>query len=196
VHKIAKLAIVATLGVSGAAFAADGVSHSFVEAGYGYRELGGGALTDGHGFRIAASYELPANLIVDASFDRNKYDGGDAKVSELSAGLKYKLPLTGNADLLLGASYERLDYNFTGDEFDGFNLNLGARARLTDKLQAEASVKYVDAEEVPSSFAVSLGGRYHFTPAFSAGIDVVKQDVLMYGDTRFTAMFRYSFGAR
>lgn len=192
-RKIATLGALAALGMSGAALAADDVSHSFVEAGYGYGELAGG-IVDGDGFKLGGSLELPANFIVDAGYRQFKYsDVGSEKFKELSAGVSYKWSLGSSFDVLAGPSFERLEIGSEGES--GFGLNLGARGQLTDKLELSAGLKYQDIKTLPSTFLVTVGVRHYFTPAFAAGVDVRKSDgLIIASETAFIATLRYDFG--
>lgn len=179
--------------MGGTAIAAEGVSHTFVEAGYGYSELGGGTAADGDGFKVAGSLELPANFIVAASYRDFDYGGS---ISELTAGVAYKWSLGSAFDLTTGVSFEQLDFG-AGSDFSGFSLNVGTRGRITDTLELDAGIKYQDMESdsgLPTSFSASLGLRKYFTPAFAAGVEVRKSELLVVGETSFIATLRYDFG--
>lgn len=191
-RKIATLGAVAALSMSGAVFAAEGVSHSYVEAGYGYGELAGG-LIDGDGFKLGGSLELPANFILGASYrDITFKEGGDSlDMSELSAGISYKWALGESFDVLTGASFEQLEVE--GLDESGFGLNIGTRGRLTDNVELAASLQYVDIKTIPSIFNVTIGVRRYFTPAFAVGLDVRKSELLA-SETSFIATLRYDFG--
>lgn len=194
-RKIATLGAVVALGMSGAAMAADGVSHSFVEAGYGYSELAGGAFTDGDGFRLAGSFELPANLIVAASYSDIDYKGL-TDISALSAGLGYKWALGTSFDFTAAASYEQFDAG-SGLDIDGFGLTVGLRGLLTDTVELSTSLKYSDlGSSLPTFFNASLGVRKYFHPSFAAGVELRKTDLANFGETSLFATARYDFGGR
>jgi hypothetical protein len=193
-RKIATLGLVTALGMGGSALAAEGVSHSYVEAGYGYGELAGG-LIDGDGFKVGGSLELPANVVIAASYRDFTFEesGTEADISELSAGLAYQWALGDSFDLLAGASFEQLE--FEGESESGFGLNIGTRGRVTDNVELSAGVQYQDIKEVPSTFVVTLGVRRYFTPSFAMGVDVRKSDLLVLAsETSFIATLRYDFG--
>jgi hypothetical protein len=193
-RKIAMLGAVAALGMSGAALAADGVSHSFVEAGYGYSELAGGAFEDGHGFQLAASYELPANVIVAARYSDVDYGPGSVKL--LGAGVGYKWALGASFDFVAAASYEQFDAGGSFDE-DGFGLSAGLRGLLTDTVELSGSLKYTDlGSALPTFFGISLGVRKYFHPSFAAGVELRKSDFANFGETSAFATVRYDFGGR
>lgn len=190
--KIATLGAVMALAMSGAALAADDVSYSFVEAGYGYSEIGGGMVLDGDGFNLAASIELPANFVVAASY--RDYDYGPGNLSELSAGIGYKWALGSSFNLLTAASYENQDYG-SGDEFSGFGIAVAVRGMVTDTVEIGASVKYNDLESpMPTFFSTSIGVRKYFNPSFAGGIEVRKSDFQIAGETSIIATLRYDFG--
>jgi hypothetical protein len=191
-RKFATLGAVVALGISGAAFAAE-PSHSFVEAGYGYSELGGG-VTDGDGFNVDVSYELPANFILSAGYRDFSIDGvGDLK--ELNAGVGYKFTLSESFDLVAGAAFEQIDI---GSKYSGFSLNLGTRGRITDTVELSAGLKYQDMESdlgLPTTFSATMGIRKYFNEAFAAGLEVGKSGLLAFDETSFTATLRYDFGS-
>jgi hypothetical protein len=192
-RKFATLGAVVALGISGAAMAAESPSHSFVEAGYGYSEVGGGAALDGDGFNVGASFELPANFIVAASY--RDYDYGAGNVSELSGGLGYKWALSDSFDFVTAASYEQVDVDGSG-EFTGFGVSVGVRGLLTDTVEMTANLKYNDLEApLPTYFSASLGMRKYFNPSFAAGVEVRKGELLIAGETSLVATLRYDFGS-
>jgi hypothetical protein len=188
------LGAIAALGMSGAALA-DGVSHSYVEAGYGYGELAGGIVT-GDGFRLAGSLELPKNFVVAATYrDFTFSDSGDhLGVSELSAGLGYKCMLGAAFDLVTGASFEKVKVESQSES--GFGLSLATTGRISEKVELSAGLQYVDlGGDINSTYNLSVGVRRYFTPAFAVGLDVRKAEPLVLaGETTFTASVRYDFG--
>lgn len=193
-RKISTLGLITALGMGSAAMAAEGVSHTYVEAGYGYGELASG-IVDGDGFKVGGSLELPANFVAAASYrDFTFEEGGDSvDVAELSAGLGYKWALGDAFDLVAGASFEQLE--FDGESESGFGINLGTRGMLNDNWELAAGLQYQDISEIPSSFIVNLGVRRYFTPAFAVGLDVRKSDLLLLAsETSFIATLRYDFG--
>lgn len=193
-RKAATLGAIAALGLSSAAFA-EGTSHSYVEAGYGYGELAGGVVT-GDGFKLGGSLELPKNFIVAATYRDFSFSesGTDLGLKETSAGLGYKCMLGDSFDLVTGASYEQLKVE--GESESGFGLSLATTGRISEKVELSAGLQYVDlGGDIPSTYNLSVGVRRYFTPAFSVGVDVRKAEPLVFaGETTFIAMARYDFG--
>lgn len=188
---VVKLGVVAALTVGAPVMAADAPSRSYLEAGVGYAEVPGVG-QDAAVWNVAGSLELPKNVLVAADYRQADYDG--AKIKTLAAGLGYQFHLTPSVDLVPAASFEQL--KFPGNTADGFGLSLGSAARISEKVELSAAVKYVDLEQLPSFFSVKVGARYHFNPQFAAGLDVQKSDLLMASETQAIATLRYDFGAR
>jgi long-subunit fatty acid transport protein len=192
-RKAATLGVIAALGMSSTAFAAEGVSYTFVEGGYGYSELVGGQV-DGDGYRLGASLELPANFIVSASYRDFSYGSGfDADISETSAGLGYKWGLGDSFDFIGSVSYEKLEIDGSGES--GFGLGVGTRGRVSDNVELSAGLQYVDIKTVPSTFTMNAGVRRYFgNPALSVALDVRKAEIAFISETTFIASVRYDFG--
>lgn len=202
-QKIATLGAIAALGMGGAAFAAEGPSYSYVEAGYGITDVQvPGASAGSNGFVVAGSLELPNNFFVKASFNDRSYDddlGFDE--TELSAGAGYKWSLSDSVDMFAAASFESLKLDPDGGssaDDTGFGLSIGVRTRATEKLELNSFVKYTDIElegTSVSGFEVGAGGRYYFTPNFAGGVDVVADKVFIgFSQVGFMATLRYDFG--
>jgi hypothetical protein len=213
-RKIATLGAIAALGMSGAAFAAEGVSHSFVEAGYGMGKasspqgLGTGKV-DGDGFSIDASMEFPSNVIGFASYTDMGWDVsglGDLDATRLSVGVGYKWSLNDSVDLVTGAMYDRVELDAGGPSLDGDGvaLKLGLRSRLNDRLELGTTLTWSDAAieiapdtDLKPGFNLSASARYYFTPNFAGGIDVSKgsvASVYVLDQTTWGLSLRYDFG--
>jgi hypothetical protein len=195
---------VIALGMGGTAYAAEEVSHTFVEAGYGITDVqlpgeSGGA----DGFVIGGSLELPQNFVVSARYRDRSYDDdllAGLDESTISAGVAYAWGLSDSVDVLAGVSYERVKLDTGGNSISesGFALQLGARALLTERFELGTTVKYTDMELEDTSisgFSLSAGGRYYFTPNFAGGIDYVSEGLLGFSEATFIASLRYSFGS-
>lgn len=191
-QKFARLAVISAIAMGSTALAAEEVSHTWVEAGYGYTELAGGA-ADGDGFALGGSIELPSNFVLAAGYQDFDIDN-EAHLKDITAGVGYKFALTDSFDIVAGASFERVELEDEGES--GFGLSLAARTRVTEKLELSAGLKYLDIKQLPTTFSASLGGRYYFTPAVAGGVEVRKGDALgLAGETRFVATLRYDFAA-
>ena len=80
-------------------------------------------------------------------------------------------PLTPNMDLIGTLRYVdvELDTGFGSADDDGFGLGVGLRGRVTDNIELEAGINYVDLDDGGDDTSLAAGGRYYFTPAFAVG---------------------------
>lgn len=212
-RKIATLGAVAALGMSGAALAAEGVSHSYIEAGYGVGDttsadsLVGGSV-DGDGFFIDGSLELPSNFLAFASYSDMSWDiggSGDLDASRINVGFGYKWSLSDSVDLLAGLMYDRVDLDGGGQSFDGDGIGakVGLRSRVTDRLELGTTLTWsatkvdISGTDIKPGFHLSAGARYYFTPNFAGGLDVSKGSVAqayVLDQTTVALSLRYNFG--
>lgn len=205
-RKIAMLGAVLSMGMCGVAFAAEGPSYTYVEAGYGITDLQvPGANAGADGFVVAGSLELPNNFFVTASYGDRGYDedAGGIDQTDLSAGVGYKWAVSDSVDFFAGASFESLKLKpDVGSSVDdtGFGVNVGVRSLVTEKLELNTTLEYTsvklsDAGVKISGFGLSAGGRYYFTPSFAGGLDFVSDKFYAgISQATFIASLRYSFG--
>ncbi len=191
-RKSVALGVVAALGLSGQAFAAEGLSYNFVEVGYVDTELDlGPATADGDGFQLAGSAELGSNFNVFLNYGDADLEGVSLSLLDLGAG--YHWSLNEALDLVGGLSYERFKVEGAGAE-SGFGLSVGLRGRVGDALELNGGFKYVDFGDGADDTVFSVGARYYFTEAFAAGIDYRTFDDLNLSTLGLT--LRYDFGSR
>jgi hypothetical protein len=186
---------------AGAAFA-DDFSYNNLEVGYARTEITPDrdlAPLRGNGFSLAASTEIGSNMFGYTSFTSSDYDFG-LTTNWFTTGLGFHWPLSSTVELISGASFERAALKITDlatESERGYGLNAGLRAWASDRLELTGGVKYVDLGKGIDGkriddFTVSGGGRYYFTPAFAAGLDVSNND----DGTAFGIVLRYDFGRR
>lgn len=185
-----KVGVLAALGMSASALAAQDVSYNYLEASAGYGEIAGGA-DDGLVWGLNGSWELPSNFVISAGILQPRYDM--LRLTQSHAGLGYRLPLGENFDLLAGASYQRM--SALGNHVDGFGLELAARGFVTSQIELSAGIEYVDLESSRGVFHLQTGGRYYINPALAVGLDYRKPQMLP-AESHFMASLRYDFGAR
>jgi hypothetical protein len=174
---------------------AEDFSYSFLDAGYVSNEIDSFGL-DGSGFALGGSYEFNPQVfgfvgIVDVEYDQ---DSG-VSTTATTVGMGFALPLGMSVDLVSGFAYERLKLHVDGEGSateSGFSLNTGLRGRVGESLELTGGVKYTDFGNDIDDFTLGVGGRYYFTPAFAAGIDVSDND----DGTAWIVSLRYDFGRR
>ena len=183
------------LGAGGTATAAEGFSYNLLEAGYVSNEIKSAGV-DGSGFALSGSYGFSQSMfgfasIVDAEYDQNS----GVSTTAVTVGLGFAWPLGANLDLVSGLAYEHLRLHIDGlgsASEEGFSLNTGLRGRVGENVELTGGVKYIDLGHGVDDFTLGVGGRYYFTPAFAAGIDVSDND----DGTAWIVSLRYDFGAR
>ncbi|MBV6417338.1 MAG: hypothetical protein CMLOHMNK_01999 [Steroidobacteraceae bacterium] len=185
------LAVLA-LGVTTSATAAD-FSYSWVDAGWARADVDG-VDENGDGFFLRGSVGFGTSWFAAAGYRQVSFDAGgfDVDVDLVDVGLGGHMPLSDRIDGVARISY--LDVSADGPfgssaDDNGYGLSVGIRALAAPQLELEASLEYTDFDEAGDSTGAKLGARYHFNPAWAAGIEVLlsddQTDVGLYG--------RYSF---
>lgn len=163
--------------------------YSYVELAYDESDLDLGPVDlDGDGLTLSGSFEINDEWHAYASYGSADLDFGiDVDTWALGAG--YVFPLKEDVDVYGRVLY--IDVNAdagpaAADE-DGLGLQFRIRARVTEEVELEGGIQYVDLAD--SDTSLQAGARYHFSEAFSAGIGVT-----FAGDTDGIGInARYSF---
>ncbi len=146
-------------------------NYSYVELSYDESdfEVGGGDI-DGDGLTLSGSFEINDDWHAFASFGNADLDlGVDVDTWALGAG--YVFPLQDDIDLygrVLYIDREADGPGGGGGEDDGLGLQFRIRALVTDELELEGGIQYVDVGDNDTS--LQAGARYYFSEQFSAGI--------------------------
>jgi hypothetical protein len=148
------------------------LNYSYVEIGYDESDFNvpGPGDVDGDGFTVSGSFEIKDQWHAFASYGTADLDLGiDIDTWALGAG--YVFPLKDDVDLYGRVLYidSNVDLPGPGDaDDDGLGLQLRIRAKVTDDLEVEGGIQHIDVGD--SDTSLQVGARYHFTPAFSAGL--------------------------
>jgi hypothetical protein len=164
-------------------------NYTYVELGYDETEYqAGNTDVDGDGLTLSGSFEINDDWHAYASYGTADLDFGiDLDTFVIGAG--YAFPLRQDVDLYGRVLYLNLDADVgaLGADEDGLGLQFRIRALVTDELELEGGVQYVDIEDSDTSLQVAA--RYYFTETFSAGIGLT-----VAGDTDGIGInARYSF---
>jgi hypothetical protein len=167
-------------------------NYSYVEIGYDELDFDLGTFAvDGDGLTFSGSFEINDDWHVYASYgsyDLEPFFGFDPDVDTWTLGTGYVFPLQEDIDIYGRVLYidQSVEGSVTGDD-DGLGLQARIRARVTDELELEGGIQYVDVADSDTSLQASA--RYHFTESFSAGIVIA-----LAGDTDGIGVnARYSF---
>lgn len=125
---------------------------------------------DGDGIELAASYLINDQIFVQGRWLEEDLDFDiDGSFFEIGAGLRKAI----QDDLDFVGTLSYVDIEIGSGDDDGLALAGGVRAQLSDAVQAEAMVRYVNYDELDSDTGIVLTGRYYFNDsmAVSLGLD-------------------------
>lgn len=134
---------------------------SFVDADYDDSDV------DGDGFEIAASYLLNDQIFLLGRWLEEDLDF-DVDASFIEIGVGLRKPIQDDLDFVGTLSYVDVEIG-PGDD-DGLALAGGVRAQLSDVVQAEAMVRYVNYDELDSDTGIVLTGRYYFNDSMAVSL--------------------------
>lgn len=195
------------LGMGSSAMAAEGFSYTSIEGSFVRARLhyvddsnSRNEHYDGNGRSIAGSVAFNESFFGFLSF--TNVDFGSAHFSPINAGIGFRRALSPALDLVSGLSFEHPQIFVSGIQrpsgtgFDGvengYGISAGLRGRAGERVELSGGLKYTDIDGYGTGFIFNLGGRYHFTKAFAAGVDFAK-----YHDMKantWSLSLRYEFG--
>jgi len=148
------------------------MEYTYIEANFLWTDSDGlgEELTGGE---ITGSLELPLNLFVQLTGSQLS-DSTD--VDQYRLGVGWHFGLIPRLDAYGIASYAETEIDGSGGSFDdeGWVFELGLRFLLTDSLEVNGSMEWVDLDE--SDVGGSLGVRYYIIDALSLGARVETLD--------------------
>ena len=179
----AALLAVPALAAATAASAAEGISYNQVQAGYIATNGDGNA--DADGWAIDGSVAVHPNFHLFGGFNRQEIDDTNIDIDQWRAGVGYNHEISPRTDLLTRVAYEKFDAG-DGLDFDGWSVEAGARAALTQSLEGYALAGYENYDsdgllEDDSNFYGRLGAQWKFNPNWGLSGDVKFSD----GDTQW-----------
>lgn len=166
---------------------ADTPSYNYVQGSFQKVDLDDGGLgldVDGDGFGIGGSFEVADNWHIVGGYSTIDFGFG-VDLNQLSIGGGYHTDISTTTSLFADLSLVRAEVDagpFGSQDESGFGLRVGIRSNLTDKVEAEGNIAYVDLGN--GGDGTSVGGAlwYGFTESFSAGILAgAEEDVFSYG---------------
>ena len=156
--------------------AADSLNYRYTDVTYE-----AGDFDDGFGdvdfdvISVSGSYAINDKLAVTAGIFDGEIETGDFVVNDTdvkgaSFGLTPHYPLSDKTDVLMPLAIQWVDQddNVTDDDDLGFSIGAGVRSLLTDLIEVEAAVTYVDVQE--SDTVVSGSVRFHATDTLSIAV--------------------------
>ena len=164
-------------------------NYNYVEISYDELDFDLGPVdVDGDGLTLSGSYEITDDWHIYAAYGSHDLDFG-IDLDTWTVGAGYVYPLKDDIDIYGRVLYisQSADSGPASADDDGLGLQARIRARVTDQLELEGGILYVDVAD--SDMSLQASARYNFTENFSAGINVA-----FAGDTDGISInARYSF---
>ncbi|UNK48149.1 outer membrane beta-barrel protein [Lysobacter sp. S4-A87] len=170
-----------------AASAAEGVSYTYVEAGYAATSADNSSL-DSDGWAINGSAAIAPNFHIFGGYSGQKTDDFNTvlgrvdgiDVDQWNVGIGYNHELNSQVDLLTRVGYQKAEtdgysvggLNFGGNDADGWNVEAGVRAALTPNIEGYALAGYEDYERVDGEFYGRLGAQVKFNQTWGVNGEV------------------------
>lgn len=166
------VAALATLGLTGTAFADDGVSYNFVEGGYVHTEFDDLNI-DGNGIGLHGEVAFTGNVHGFASYSKTDFDLDiNADQYEIGAGVNWtlapKLDIVGQ----LGYIGVKLDApGLGGFDDSGVELRAQLRSRLSEMFELHGGLAYANLDDAGDGTTAELGARFYVNKMFAIGAD-------------------------
>lgn len=162
-----------------AALAETGPRYTYVTAGYLNTEIDDegflGEDPDGDGFAIGGSVAVTdmVHLFAGYSISELEVFSVDVDYDTLNVGLGVNYPIADQVDLVGRISFVEVEFDVDGfgsEDESGYGLSAGVRAMVTEQLEVNGFVNYLDLGSDADDTTVAIGALYNFTEMFAAGI--------------------------
>jgi hypothetical protein len=155
---VAAVALAAAVGLPNEASAWEGdIRYTYVEGGYQQVDIDD--FGDGNGLYFGGSMRVH-----DSAFLRAEYNyadpgrGTDVRTLELAAGVRYAMTRDADAVLQVGYLDGKVDSRFGDFNDDGFFVSGGIRWLITELIELNAALRYVDLDRSGSDWTFTVGG--------------------------------------
>ena len=164
---------------------ADDLNYNFLSLGYERIELDNdfGFDVDGDGWTIGGSFEVGESWFLFAGYGMGDFDFG-VDLDQWAAGGGYHLPMADNVDFVATLSYQRADISagVLSVDDDGFGASVGLRAMVSERVELNGSVDYVDFGDAGDETSLSGSAWLNLTEQFALGLGVsFSDDATAYG---------------
>jgi opacity protein-like surface antigen len=177
----------AAVALPSTAFEGD-IRYSYLEGGYQRLDVDN-FNGKGNGGFFGGSIQVHESAFLSAGYDFAGLGRGvDVRTLELAAGVRY--PMTRDLDAVLQLGYidGKVDTRFGDFNDDGFFVSAGARWMLTETVELNSAIKYVDLDRSGDDWVFSLGGLIEVRPKiallggfeFTDGADILQLGVRYY----------------
>ena len=177
---------IALLLLAGPALAAD-INYNYGQLGYQWvtiNDVFPGVDVDGDGFGFGGAFEMGDSVFVQAGYQQTSFEFG-FDLDQLQAGVGYHAALSQSTDFFAVLSWVRAEVVASGGGYakeDGYGATIGVRAMVTEKLELDGTISYVDLGDGADGTAVGAAAIYSFTEIFSLVLDAgFEEDAVSYG---------------
>ena len=156
---------------------AQGFNYTFLEGGYQWFDFDTPGNVEGDGFVISGSLALTPSFFLLGGYEDGELDDFDVDIDSWRVGLGFHSPISEIIDLVVTGAVLNQEIGFSAsgsNDDDAFDIGLGLRANLTDTLELNAGLNYVDYDDagddnvvsasllidIPDDFVVRLGGSW------------------------------------
>jgi len=166
--------LLALFAIPASALADEGLSYTYVEAGYAASSIDNGG-PDADGWAVNGSYALTDAFHVYGGYSGQKTDDFNTvagrvdgvDVDQWNIGGGYRHRLNPAVDLLARVGYQKADTddfgvadtNVLGVDRDGWNVETGVRGAMTSNLEGYALAGYEDYDRADGEFYARLGAQ-------------------------------------
>ena len=164
------IALLIILGLCSTA-AADGFNYNYVSASYStvdFDDLN----VDGDGFGLGLSMGITDEFHLFGNYQGSDFDLG-VDGSAWSAGIGFNTPISDVIDVVATLSYEYVDIDapgFGSVDDHGYGLGVGIRAAVSERVEIDAGIAYVDLKDSGDNSAFSAGFLFNITDTVSLGL--------------------------
>lgn len=159
------------LGLTSAALA-DDFDYNFVSGSYGQIDIDD-LNVDGDVYGLGLSIGIAENIHMFADYQGSDLDFG-LDVSEWSAGIGYNTPISDVMDVVAQLSYEYVDLDapgIGGFDDDGYGLFVGLRAAMSESVEIEAGISYIDLNDSGDNTTFDAGFLFNVSETIALGVN-------------------------
>ena len=127
---------------------------------------------DGDGFGLDGSLGVTESFHLFGAVETADLDF-NVDITRFSAGVGYNTPLAEAIDVIAQLSYESLDIDTAigNADDDGFGLGAGFRAELTDLVELNGLISYVDYDDSGDDTIIDLGLLFNLSDQLALGVN-------------------------
>ncbi len=152
---------------------ADGLNYTYIQASYGQVELDDSVIdVDGDAFGINGSFAVSDSIHLFGEYQTAELDF-NVDLNLLEAGLGYRVPISDTMDIVGRLAYVNIEVEPPGgpsDDENGYGIGVGLRGAMSDKIEWNGGLDYVDFSDSSGETRVSAGFLFNITETMTVGV--------------------------